>query len=187
MFHQRVTSKFLLLLAALMACLGLAACGDDDSDDAASGDVPSEDVAPAPDETDEADEAEGDSEGEGEGESDTGSEDSAGAGTATVDGVTYTFTPTLCLPDEANGSSVTGAGSAEDGTDVYVDLAAGNLSIYVGTDDPFSADPDYVASSVVGQGSLDETVDGSTVSIEASFTAHESMEVIADGSVQVTC
>lgn len=174
MIHQRSTPKALLLLTSLVAFAGLAACGDDDeSTEPGSGGTAGEEDPETTAST--ADDS-------------AGPDDAAGDdGSLTVGGVTYSFSPSLCLPDGTAGSSVSGSGSAEDGTAVYVDMAGGTLSVYLGTDDPFAGDPDYVASSVAGQGELNETVDGSTVTAEASFAEHGATDVVADGFLEVTC
>lgn len=172
-------ARLALLAAAIPACLALTACGGDD-DDAR----PATTDAPAASIADTAPEAAGGSSNESDASGD--GKDFAAGGTVSVAGVHYSFDPSLCLPD-GNGSSISGSGVADDGGQVYVDMAGGNLSIYVGTDDPFSTDPDYVANSLAGQGALNETIDGSTVSVEASFTAHAATEVIAEGSLAVTC
>lgn len=167
---------FRFLFAVAIAGLILAACSSDSSD--------SEDDQPDGGSENGADST-GDAADSADGDEDAGND--TGSAALTVQGVAYTFEPTICIPDETGGSSVSGPGVGSDGTAIYVDLAAGNLSIYLGIDDPMSADPDFVASSVIGQGVLQEVVNGSTVTVQASLTEREGIEVVADATLNASC
>lgn len=180
MITKRHPARFLLLVASFALCLLMASCGDDSSD--SESDEPGQGTGT---EATDGTSAPADSEGESEDDTAGGSEGQGGAGTATIDGTTYSFAPRICLPDDM-GSSISGPGAADDGTEIYVDMAAGNVAIYLGTDDPMSADPDYVANAMA-QGTLEESIDGSTVSVDASFTEHGGTEVVAEGTIETTC
>src|SRR5690606_37316207 len=112
MLTQRFTSRAAMLAVPLAAGLVLAACGDDDTSDAATDESPADTSAESPTDV------------EGPNDDPTDSADgSAADGVITVDGVTYSFVPSLCLVDETAGSSVIGSGAAPDGTEVFVDMA----------------------------------------------------------------
>lgn len=160
MTSKTLRKKITLAIALTAAALLVASCGSDST----AGDAPTaaqqaDSGAPS-----------------NESPADAGSTPQGSAsGSVTVDGVTVTFTPDICITD--GGLAFTGAGTTDDGVPAYVDSGDTNqLNVYLGTDDPFGeAEAAYEHAEVLAD-LAGLQIDGSQV------TATPEMVRVDDGS-----
>lgn len=167
-----------LRTAALLAATGLLITACSSTDD--TGDDPGTAAPEAGDNN--ASEVDAPVDGE------TGSD---GQGTVTIDGLTITFTPSLCL---IGGGDVlfSGPGTTDTGEPAHVDSGdRTQLTVYMGVDDPFG-DPDFLYENLGAGQDLDGLrIDGSTLTAQPEMHRVDADRTVFDevgtADLEVSC